>query len=101
MSTPQRPTRIPQGTPEKVEKKPTVVVVGPHPVCSAFIPEDYVERCGRLADVHAQAVPPRAVEALVRRQREHQRARRGGASAGVNERHPAVFFFVFLVFYEA
>ena len=52
MSTPQRPTRISPGTPEEVEKIPTVVVVGPHPVCSAFIPEDYVERCGRLADVH-------------------------------------------------
>ena len=52
MNTPPRPTRIPEGTPEKGEKKPRVVIVGPHPLCSAFLPEDYVEQCGRPADVH-------------------------------------------------
>ena len=43
MNTPPRPTRIPEGTPEKGEKKPK---------CSASLPEDYVEQCGRPADVH-------------------------------------------------
>ncbi len=52
MHTPAMRAKIDQGTPEKVvDKSAPEAPAAAHPLCSAFVPEDFVDTCERPADV--------------------------------------------------